>query len=388
MRLQRMGIRAPRCVARPRAIGRGLIAIGVATSVVAVLLAWPARQARAAASWPCDVRTTDRVVAVGDVHGAYDRFLAILQTAGLVDGRERWTGGRAILVQTGDVLDRGPDSRKALDLLRQLERDAPRQGGQVIALLGNHEVMRLVGDWRYVSAGEFEAFKTSGSADLRERVFEKRAGTKAARDGASFDARLFRQQFDRDTPLGAIELGHAFDTKGEYGAWIRRRPTVAHVNGVLFLHGGLTESLASLGCAGINDTIQRDLAALAVTPEKLSELTALSELGPLWHRRLALDDDTTVSSTLDVVLERLRSRAIVVGHTVTKPGRIVARLGGRVIQIDTGMVGGSFFPNGAAAALEIQGSAVTAVYLDRREPLPTPALDSVSAPSPPAPPAR
>jgi hypothetical protein len=73
-------------------------------------------------------------------------------------------------VQTGDVLDRGPDSRKVLDLLRRLEGEAARAGGRVYALLGNHELMRLIFDWRYVSPEEIAAFRTNDSADLRERT--------------------------------------------------------------------------------------------------------------------------------------------------------------------------------------------------------------------------
>src|SRR5262245_13373628 len=72
-----------------------------------------------APSDPCNIQTTERVVAIGDVHGAYDPFVALLRATGLTDGRGRWTGGRAILVQTGDVVDRGPDSRRVLDLLRR-----------------------------------------------------------------------------------------------------------------------------------------------------------------------------------------------------------------------------------------------------------------------------
>src|SRR5262245_27458863 len=94
----------------------------------------------------CGLETAERVVAIGDVHGAYGRFVAILREAGLIDQRERWTGGRAVFVQTGDVLDRGADSRRALDLLRKLETDAARAGGRVVPLLGNHEIMRMLGD--------------------------------------------------------------------------------------------------------------------------------------------------------------------------------------------------------------------------------------------------
>ena len=103
------------------------------------------------------------MVAVGDIHGAFDNFVAILRAAQVIDNRNRWIGGRTVLVQTGDILDRGPDSRKAIDLLRRLERDAQRAGGRVVSLLGNHELMRLISDWRYVSA---ERSTRSGTAIL------------------------------------------------------------------------------------------------------------------------------------------------------------------------------------------------------------------------------
>src|SRR6185436_3171844 len=92
-----------------------------------------------------------RIVAVGDVHGAGDAFVSILQKAGLIDAQKRWTGGTAILVQTGDLLDRGQDVRQVLDLLMALETEAAKAGGRVNALLGNHELMNLIGETRDVA---------------------------------------------------------------------------------------------------------------------------------------------------------------------------------------------------------------------------------------------
>src|SRR5262245_3667344 len=85
------------------------------------------------AATPCEFTGVSRIVAVGDVHGAADRFIGILQAAGLIDDKQHWSGGRAHLVQLGDVLDRGPDSRRALDLLRRLEDEAAKDGGAVHA---------------------------------------------------------------------------------------------------------------------------------------------------------------------------------------------------------------------------------------------------------------
>ena len=139
-----------------------------AAAVVAAL-AMPAKPPAALApASRCAIDGVERIVAIGDVHGAYDRFVEILKVAGLIDDRLHWAGGRAHLVQTGDVVDRGPDSRKAIDLLRQLADEAPKAGGAVHPLIGNHEAMDVYGDLRFVSPGEFGAFRTENSESARD----------------------------------------------------------------------------------------------------------------------------------------------------------------------------------------------------------------------------
>ena len=317
-------------------------------------------------------------MAVGDVHGAFDNFVAILRAAQVIDNRNRWSGRRTVLVQTGDILDRGPDSRKAIDLLRRLERDAQRAGGRVVSLLGNHELMRLVSDWRYVSAGEIEAFRTGDSAQLREQVLatlSEQAAQRAKAEGREHDPAAYREQFLKEVPLGMIELRQAFGPQGEYARWVRERPTVARINGVLFLHGGISPEIAPLGCEGINAAVAKELAALP-PPEQAASLMAASETGPLWYRGLALQKEEEIAPVLPAILEQMKARAIVIGHSTVLPGRIVARLDGRVILIDTGMVGGEFYKGGVPSALEWHGNTLTAIYLDRREPLSAPALQS------------
>jgi hypothetical protein len=356
--------------------------VAVATVLaVSVPTEHPAAQSRGQATpFPCDIQTTERIVAVGDIHGAFDQFVAILRAAGLVDNRNRWSGKKAVLVQTGDVLDRGPDSRKALDLLRKLEGEAQRAGGRVVALLGNHELMRLVSDWRYVSQGETDAFKNAESSDLRERaltVFSAEAEKTAKTAGRTFDPAAYREQFMKEVPLGSLEMRFAFDTKGEYGAWVRQRAAVARINGILFLHGGISEPVSMLGCEGINEAVRKDLMSLPVPLEQVAGLFSAGETGPLWYRGLANDPEPALAPTLDIILERMKARAVVIGHT-TIPGKITPRLGGRVIQIDTGMLNGEFYPGGAPSALELLGDKATAIYLDRREPLALPNLSQAT----------
>ncbi|MDH4063295.1 MAG: metallophosphoesterase, partial [Acidobacteriota bacterium] len=81
-----------------------------------------------ASSPPSGQTSPPRVVAVGDVHGARDAFVAILEQAGLIDARQRWSGGSDTLVQTGDYMDRGRDVRAVMDLLMALESQAKTAG--------------------------------------------------------------------------------------------------------------------------------------------------------------------------------------------------------------------------------------------------------------------
>ncbi len=261
-----------------------------AIAVVLALLWWARpelpRAQSSAPEVPCDITTSERVVAIGDVHGAYDRFVGLLRAAALINDRQRWTGGRARLVQTGDVLDRGADSRKVVDLLIRLEREAAAAGGRVHALVGNHEFMRVVGDWRYVSPGEFKAFQNAESADLRDRVHAlnaERAAQRARAENRTFNAREYRSQFDKDFPLGYFEMERAFGKDGEYGKWVRSRMAAVKINGVLFLHGGVSDAVANLGCQGLNAEVQRDLAAAPVPPDKIMSLLSATEAGPLWY---------------------------------------------------------------------------------------------------------
>jgi hypothetical protein len=128
-----------------------------------------------------------RVVAIGDVHGALPEFESILKETGLVDARRGagggWAGGNSVLVQLGDVVDRGPKTRGSLDLLMELERSAAKQKkGNVVALLGNHEVMAMMGDMRYVSPEDYQSFAIRPLAAPAWRGLpERRRGVRARR---------------------------------------------------------------------------------------------------------------------------------------------------------------------------------------------------------------
>ena len=173
-----------------------------------------------------------------------------------------------------------------------------------------------------------------------------------------------------ETPLGLIERQIAFGPDGQYGRWLRARDTVARINGVLFLHGGISPAAAALGCDGINETVRGELKDLPVDAARLRDVPVDARRRPALVSRPGRRERGELAGDLTTMLERLQARAIVIGHTVAANGRIATRFGGRVVQIDTGMLGGTFYPGGRASALEIQDGRFVAIYEDGREQLP------------------
>lgn len=352
---------------RPRQpIALRLATAAVAFAAVAASSAGPSEQDAP--------RPVSRIVAIGDVHGDFAQLVAVLRAAGLVDRRHRWQGGRARLVQTGDLLDRGPDSRKVMDLLMDLEGQARRAGGAVHVLLGNHEVMNLIGDLRYVSAAEYEAFRGPDSAALRDRAFALLADPTRREDAA------YRQQWDAEHPLGWVEHRVAFGPKGKYGRWLRTRDVIARIGDSAFLHGGISPKYAALAAEEINARVWREMAderALAVG-------MAVDEDGPIWYRGLARDAEAALAAHVDAVLASLGVRRIVIGHTVTA-GAVLPRFGGKVILIDVGL---SAVYGGPPAALLIEDGRPYALHRGRKLALPVdgnllPYLEAAAALDPP-----
>ena len=128
----------------------------------------------------------ERIVAIADVHGDFDALVAILQKAGLIDETRHWSGGSSTLVQTGELLDRGPKSRAVMDLMMALQKEAPRRKGSVRIALGNHEVMNIMGDLRYVVPEDYAAFADVRSEQRRKAAFQNYSRQQVGR-GRSVD---------------------------------------------------------------------------------------------------------------------------------------------------------------------------------------------------------
>lgn len=93
-----------------------------------------------------------------------DNARAVLKMAKVIDVRDNWLAGKDILVQTGDIVDRGTYASDIYRLMQSLRGQAGSVGGRVVSILGNHEIMNAIGDWRYVTQADIEHF---GSTEQR-----------------------------------------------------------------------------------------------------------------------------------------------------------------------------------------------------------------------------
>jgi len=374
------------------------------TAVIAV--------ATPAAASPWRFENVDRVVALSDIHGAYGPMVAALQNADVIDDQLSWSGASAHLVVVGDILDRGPESRRAMDLLMRLETESIQAGGMVHVLIGNHEAMNLIGDLRYVSEEEYAAFAADEDPKNRERWFKEYSNRRAT---GNKTARELRDAFDHSFPTGFFAHRSAFAPEGKYGNWLLSKPIIVVVNDTAFVHGGLAPMVSQIGLDGVNGSLRSDMVGFVHELDVLIEagallptdnfrqqsdlldgymprldsdkkvfeaMSAIKELnesvlhtmdGPLWYRgNIACGGLIEVDRIADS-LQAIGAKRVVIGHTPTPNRRVLERFDGLVIEVDTGMLNGHY--QGSANVLVIEDDKVFVINENNDEatvPMPHP----------------
>lgn len=241
-----------------------------------------------------------RIAALSDIHGQYELMLRLLRANGIVGERLEWRYGKGHLVIVGDVFDRGPQVNQALWLIYELERQARAAGGGVHLLLGNHEIMVLANDLRYVNDGY--------------------------RTNAALLGTPYPELYGPDTVLGR---------------WLRSKPVMAQIDDLLFVHGGIAEEYLALGLERA-DANARYRASLGTPKAVWSQDPLLSGLyngktSPIWYRGY-FKDPTLDQARVDAILRRSGVKRVVVGHTsMNAVGRY---FDGAVISVDSSIKNG------------------------------------------------
>ncbi|EIN04810.1 Metallo-dependent phosphatase [Punctularia strigosozonata HHB-11173 SS5] len=298
---------------------------------------------------------TRRIVAVGDLHGDIGNAQKVLNMAGVVDQHGNWSGDIDFFVQTGDIIDRGDDTIKLYFWMDRLRDQARAAGGEVLSMLGNHEYMNLMSDWRYVYPSEIATF---GSWQARQKMLA------TGRIGKSWAANYTTaSRLPLHPSLGPPNT----DYPPPPSSPLLSEHPLSHA-ALSFVHGGLAPAYPDLTpfpsrintiASSLLHKLQRQssippphpphpypgLPAGATTEEH----RLYGSDGPLWYRGWAMDPEETVCAAVDDVLEKTGTRRMLMGHTPNFE-KIVSRCNGKIIIIDTGI---SHAYGGALSALSI-----------------------------------
>ncbi len=301
-----------------------------------------------------------RVVVIGDLNGQGNLLVRMLRGLRLLTRDNHWCGGKTLLVQLGDIPNRGPTPRMAMELMVTLRAEAQEAGGDVVWLLGNHEVLSALGHEAYVTADEYLEFATEDELELfyhdRSRFQFQFLGAHRP-DGMVPPMGGPLRAWEEENAPGREAYRRAMGPHGILGRAIRALPIAVQVGPLLFVHGGLTPRWAERGVDALTSLAR---AAWAEQPAAYDALEAHSilrdPLGPLWNRVYCLASAARVGGDLQEALRVTGTERMIVGHTRTDAapggvlGRPLVRHGGRLIMSDVGL--GE--PGDAGSALVIE----------------------------------
>ncbi|HUT07549.1 MAG TPA: metallophosphoesterase [Candidatus Latescibacteria bacterium] len=308
----------------------------------------------------------DRVVAVADLHGDYDRFVFILTQpgVGVLDEELHWIAGKTHLVQLGDIMDRGDYAKEIFDLLIRLEKEAEAVGGMVHVLLGNHEEMNITGislDYpKYVTVKQFVDFlpdpyrKSKEAEYLKTLSPQERKKAEANALDVATDENLtafWQKILDRKDPED--RKAYVLGFNNTYGDWLLQKNVIIKIDDVIFVHGGVSEAFSKWPLREINTVMRTELELFQGRmrdprryPRPFRPKLVYNSDGPLWFRGQATER-RSAQSEVDRILANLGARAMVIGHNffsfpVGSPvvGKDqVARFHDKVWMMDSGISG-------------------------------------------------
>ncbi|XP_030464413.1 shewanella-like protein phosphatase 1 [Syzygium oleosum] len=297
-----------------------------------------------------------RIVAVGDLHGDLEKARRAFQMAGVLssDGQDIWTGKETVLVQLGDILDRGDDEIAILSLLRSMDKQAQEEGGAVFQINGNHETMNVEGDFRYVETGAFE--ECAGFLDyLVSYGYEWEEAFPcwvAESEKWRQDQKTSQNYWDSwnlvKRQKGVIARSVLLRPGGPLACELARHAVVLRVNDWVFCHGGLLPHHVAYGIERMNFQVSNWMRGLSESDlgPQLPFIATRGYDSVVWSRLYSRDvsdlDDYQISqiqSILEETLQAVDAKAMVVGHTPQTAG-VNCKYNRSIWRIDVGMSSG------------------------------------------------
>ncbi len=240
------------------------------------------------------------ITVISDIHGQYDLMVELLKNHGVIDENLNWNYGKGHLVINGDILDRGDKVTEILWLAFKLEQQANKAGGKLHYLLGNHELMVLIGDHRYMNEKYVKAVKIM------------------------------------DTSIADL-----YGFNSVLGHWIRQCPTIVTINDLLFVHAGLSPEFFNrdYNAKKVNKIFfNQILSPSPINPKQEEDYVFLTGVdGPVWYRGY-FEEGVLPEQFIDETLARFKSNHIIVGHTSFET--VTTHFGGKVIGVDSSVKNG------------------------------------------------
>lgn len=290
-----------------------------------------------------------KIVVIGDLHGDYDNFEKIIKGTGLVDSHLHWKAGDTHFVQTGDIMDRGPNAKGIMDVLMAIEGEAEAAGGKVHVLIGNHEEMNIGGIiFRYpdyITLDQFRSFLSDKYRRRQERELEKRLRIAEAKGDRTPPEAIAEEFWNNLKSDPEAQHEYLINFNDRYGKWLLRHNIIIKIDETVFVHGGISEKFSLWGLEKINERYRKELTDIQralvygepTYPSKLE--LAYQPDGPLWYRDLAQVSEPDMREEVDRILANLGAKHLVIAHTprtaVTEEQ--MKRFDGKVWIVDTGI---------------------------------------------------
>lgn len=291
--------------------------------------------------------------AISDIEGNLEGFAMILKNSGIVDDNYNWNFGTGHLVLVGDMFDRGNNVTECLWLLYKLDYQSKAVGGKVHFVLGNHDIMNLIHDFRYVN----------------------------------------QKYIDNASVMGeSLESFYADNT--EFGRWLRTKNIIEEIGNFTFVHAGVSMEVADLSLTyeEINNHGRYRMDNNCITYD-CNIVNGGSDYGLYWYRGIAYEEET--QEEVDEILELIDTEKMIIGHTVMN--NISLLYNNSVIAIDldheenveSGFMHALYYENGcfydfytdgnnSTTLLECTNTGVDKAYTDNSIKMyPNPALDKI-----------
>ena len=239
---------------------------------------------------PVNYDLPKEMLVLSDLEGDYDYLSKMLIGNGIINDKLEWTFNDGHLVIVGDVFDRGEYVTEILWLLYHLELESKKSGGRLHLILGNHEIMAMSGDHRYLN-----------------------------------------KKYKKLLSGGDLEYKDLFSNQTVLGKWLRTKNAVEVVGNILFVHGGLSPKVnrSKQSISEMNTHVRNALLQLDTDTSDAQQLIMGME-GPLWYRGYI--EEKLEQSNIDSITANFSIKHIVVGHTIVP--QITVMYNNSVVPID------------------------------------------------------